>query len=116
MPYEITNTQRSASIIRIADAGTTTVALANLAVDANETVTSANIRRLTWSTNGSIQITRNSVPLLMLHNAGTMMLDELNHSLANNNTSSIVITVNTGGSIVMEVTKSATYATALTGM
>ena len=116
MPYEITNTQRSASIIRVADAGTANVFLANLAVDANETVSSANIRRLTWSTNGSIQITRNAVPLLMLHNAGTMMLDELNHSLANNNTSNIVITINTGGSIVMEVTKSATYATALTGM
>ena len=36
MAFEITNTQRSASIIRVADAGTTTVALANLAVDANE--------------------------------------------------------------------------------
>lgn len=116
MPFEITNTKRSASVIRVVDPGTTTVALANLASDANETVASANIRRLTWSTNGNIQIVRNSVPLLMLHNAGTMFLDELNHSLANNNTSSIVITVNTGGSLVMEVTKSATYATELTGM
>ena len=116
MAFDITNTNRSSSIIRVVDAGTTNVFLANLSSGANETVTAANIRRLTWSTNGSIQITRNSVPLLMLHNAGTMMLDELNHSLANNNTQSIVITVNTGGSIVMEVTKTATYATALTGM
>ena len=116
MPFEITNTQRSASIIRVADVGTTTVLLANLSVDANETVTSANIRRLTWSTNGNIQIIRNSVPVLMLHNSGTMLLDELNHSVANNNGSSIVITINTGGSMVMEVTKVATYATALTGM
>jgi hypothetical protein len=116
MPFEITNTQRSASIIRVADVGTTTVSLANLSVDANETVTSANIRRLTWSTNGNIQIIRNSVPVLMLHNSGTMLLDELNHSVANNNGSSIVITINTGGSMVMEVTKVATYATALTGM
>ena len=30
MPFEITNTQRSASIIRVADVGTTTVFLANL--------------------------------------------------------------------------------------
>jgi hypothetical protein len=116
MPFEITNTQRSASIIRVADAGTTTVALANLAFDANETVSAANIRRLTWSTNGNIQIIRNSVPVLMLHNSGTMMLDELNHSVANNNASPIVITIATGGSMVMEVTKVATYATALTGM
>jgi hypothetical protein len=116
MPFEITNTQRSASIIRVVDVGTTTVALANLAINANETVTSANIRRLTWSTNGNIQIIRNSVPVLMLHNSGTMMLDELNHTVANNNTSPIVITINTGGSVVMEVTKAATYATELTGM
>jgi hypothetical protein len=116
MPYEITNTQRSASIIRVADAGTATVSLANLAVDANETVSAANIRRLTWSTNGNIQIIRNSVPVLMLHNSGTMMLDELNHSVANNNASPIVITIATGGSIVMEVTKVASYTTALTGM
>ena len=116
MPFEITNTQRSASIIRVVDAGTTTVSLANLAFDANETVSSANIRRLTWSTNGNIQIIRNSVPVLMLHNSGTMMIDELNHSVANNSGSSIVITINTGGSMVMEVTKVATYATALTGM
>jgi len=116
MPFEITNTQRSASIIRVADAGTTTVSLANLAFDANESVSSANIRRLTWSTNGNIQIIRNSIPVLMLHNSGTMMLDELNHSVANNNGSSIVITINTGGSMVMEVTKSATYANTLVGM
>ena len=116
MPFEITNTQRSASIIRVADVGTTTVFLANLSVNANETVSSANIRRLTWSTNGNIQIIRNSVPILMLHNSGTMLLDELNHSVANNNGSSIVITIATGGSIVMEVTKVATYTTELTGM
>ena len=116
MPFEITNTQRSASIIRVVDVGTTTVSLANLAFDANESVSSANIRRLTWSTNGNIQIIRNSIPVLMLHNSGTMMLDELNHSVANNNGSSIVITINTGGSMVMEVTKSATYANTLVGM
>jgi len=116
MAFEITNTLRSASIIRVVDASTANVFLANLAVNANETVSSANIRRLTWSTNGSIQITRNAVSILMLHNSGTMMLDELNHSVANNNTSNIVITINTGGSVVMEVTKTATYATELTGM
>jgi hypothetical protein len=116
MPFEITNTQRSASIIRVVDVGTTSVTIANLAFDANETVSSANIRRLTWSTNGNIQILRSSVPILTLHNSGTMMLDELNHTVANTNTSPINITINTGGSIVMEVTKVATYTTPLTGM
>jgi hypothetical protein len=31
------------------------------------------------------------------------------HSLANNNTQSIVVTINTGGSFIMEVSKVATY-------
>ena len=112
MAFEITNTNRSSSIIRVNDAGTTTVYLANLSSGANETITSANIRKVAWSTNGSIQIVRNSVPILQLHNAGVIQFDELNHVIANNNTQSIVITVNTGGSLVMEVTKEATYATA----
>jgi len=116
MPFEITNTQRSASIIRVVNSGAETISLANLAFNANETVSSASIRRLTWSTNGNIQIVRNSVPILMLHNSGTMMLDELNHSIANNDTSSIVVTINTGGSIVLEVTKVASYANVLTEM
>ncbi len=115
MPFEITNTTRSSSIIRVVDAGTTTVSLANLASNANETVTAVNIRKVAWSTNGSITIIRNSVPILALHNTGVIQYDELNHSIANNNGQSIVITIVTGGSMVMEVTKDATYANALTG-
>jgi hypothetical protein len=44
MPFEITNTLRSSSIIRVEGTGTTTVALANLSVNANETVSAANIK------------------------------------------------------------------------
>jgi len=115
MAHEVINTKRSSSIIRFVDAGAT-VSLANLAYDANETVTAANIRKLAWSTNGSIQIARNGVNLFTLHNAGQISLDEFNYSVANNNTQSIVVTINTGGSLVLEVTKEATYATPLTGM
>lgn len=115
MSFEITNTQRSASIIRVAEVGTATITLANLSSNANETVSAANIRRLTWSTNGSIQIVRNSVPLLMLYNSGTMMLDELNHSITTSSNTSFVITIASGGSLVMEVTKDATYANSLIG-
>ncbi len=116
MAVEITNTNRSSSIIRVVDAGSANISLANLSSGANETITAANIRKVAWSTNGHITIVRNSVPILALHNTGTIHYDELNHSVANNNTSNIVITINTGGSIVMEVTKVATYATELTGM
>jgi hypothetical protein len=115
MPFELINSIRSSSIIRIEGTGTTTVALANLSVNANETVTSANIKRINWSTNGSIQIVRNSVPIASLHGTGEMRLDEYGYSIANNSASSIVITVNTGGTVVLEVSKETTYATALTG-
>jgi len=115
MPFELINSIRSPSIIRIEGTGTTTVALANLSASANETVTSASIKRINWSTNGNIQIVRSSVPIVSLHNTGEMRLDEYGYSIANNNTSSIVITINTGGTVVLEVSKEATYATALTG-
>ena len=115
MPFELINSIRSPSIIRIEGTGTTTVALANLSVNANETVTAANIKRINWSTNGNIQIVRNSVPIASLHGTGEMRLDEYGYSIANNSTSSIVITVNTGGTVVLEVSKETTYATALTG-
>jgi hypothetical protein len=115
MPFELINSIRSPSIIRIEGTGTTTVALANLSVNANETVTAANIKRINWSTNGNIQIVRNSVPIASLHGTGEMRLDEYGYSIANNNTSSIVITVNTGGTVVLEVSKETTYANSLIG-
>ena len=115
MPFELINSIRSPSIIRIEGTGTTTVALANLSVNANETVTAANIKRINWSTNGNSQIVRNSVPIASLHGTGEMRLDEYGYSIANNSASSIVITVNTGGTVVLEVSKETTYANSLIG-
>ena len=115
MPFELINSIRSPSIIRIEGTGTTTVALANLSVNANETVTAANIKKINWSTNGNIQIVRNSVPIASLHGTGEMRLDEYGYSIANNSASSIVITVNTGGTVVLEVSKETTYANSLIG-
>jgi hypothetical protein len=114
MAFEYINTLRSASIARIVDTGTT-IALANLSTGANETVTAANIRKIAWSTNGNIQIVRNSVPILTLHNSGSIAFDDLNTTVANNNTQPIVVTINTGGFVVLELTKEATYTTATGG-
>jgi hypothetical protein len=111
MAFEYINTLRSASIARIIDTGTT-IALANLSSGANETITAANIRKVAWSTNGSIQIVRNSVPILTLHNSGSIAFDDLNTTVANNNTQPIVVTINTGGFVLLELTKEATYTTA----
>ena len=89
MAFEYINTLRSASIARVIDTGTT-IALANLSTGANETITAASIRKVAWSTNGSIQITRNSVPILTLHNSGSIQFDDLNTTIANNSTQPIV--------------------------
>lgn len=115
MAYEITNALRSASIIRVVD-GTATIPVANLAVYANEVVTAASIKRVMWSTNGTITIVRNTQPILTLHGSGDMRLSDSGHSIANNATSDLVITVSTSGSVVLEVTKQATYTTPLEGM
>ena len=110
MAFQIFNTLRGTSIITGCDAGTATIALTDLRANATtETVSSADVRRISWSTNGSINITRNVFPLLALHNAGEMRFDEFAASINSNNTSSLVFTITTGGSFVMEIAKVATY-------
>ena len=115
MPVEIKNTLRGTSTIRAIDAGSYTVSLANLSSNVDETVNSANIKRVMWSSNGYVQIVRNSVPILNLSGGGRMDFDNFGHSIANNNTQSIDITIVTGGTVILEVSKDAAYANALTG-
>ena len=116
MAYEITNTVRGPSIIRVVDPGTVTLNIANLAFNANETITGASIKRVMWSTNGAITIARNSTPVLQLHGQGDMVLPEIGHTIANTNTGTIAITIATGGTAIIELTKTADYTTALTGI
>jgi len=117
MATEITNTLRSSSIIRVTGASTATITLANLSSNVGvETVNSAAIKRVMWSTNGNITITRNSDVLLQLYGSGDFKLSDIGHTLSKENTSSIVITVTTGGTIFAEVTKQTTYSPGLIGM
>ena len=110
MAFQIYNTLRGSSIITGCDPGTGTITLNDLRANTTtETVSAADIRRISWSTNGSITLTRNGFPLLALHNAGEMRFDEFAAAINSNNTSSMVITIATGGSFVMEVSKTATY-------
>lgn len=107
---EVINSVKGSSIIRVADAGTATITLNNLrAKPTTETVTAASIRKVTWSTNGNISVVRNGNTILALHNSGEMDFQSYGYSAANNDTANIVITITTGGSIVMEVSKTATY-------
>jgi hypothetical protein len=107
---EITNTLRGPSIIRVAEPGTATITLNDLRANpTTETVSSFDIKRVTWSTNGDIQIVRNGATILSLHNAGEMRFDDFGHSIAKNSACSMSIIVASGGSLVMEVSKQATY-------
>ena len=116
MPIEIANSLRSTSIIRVEGVGTYYANISDLSANtAQETVTAVNIKKINWSTNGNISITRNSNTIATLHNAGEIRCDEWGHAIANNNTANLVITVVTGGTLFLEVNKTATYSPSLTG-
>ena len=72
--------------------------------------------RVMWSTNGAITIARNGTTVMQLHNAGDMVLTELGQTLANTPTGTIGITITTGGTALVELSKTATYTTDLTGI
>jgi hypothetical protein len=116
MPIEISNSLRAPSVIRVDGIGTYYANLESLAVNANEVVSAASIKRISWSTNGNIQIVRNAHNIASLHNAGHFNCVEWGHSIANNSSSNVVITIATGGTVFLEVSKTATYTTPLTGM
>jgi len=114
MAIEIINTLRSASVIRCVDPGPYTIELTGLRKNTTtETVTSASIKKLVWSSNGYITVARglNSVNtnILQLSGSGEMNLDELGYSIANVSTGNVIVTIATGGTIVMELSKTATY-------
>lgn len=116
MAYEITNARRGTSIIRAEAPGTYTITLNALSTNTSiETVTDASIKRVNWSSNGHIHISRGATPNLMLslYNSGEMRFDDYGYSMANGSTGNIVITIATGGSVVLEVSKAATYSTDL---
>ena len=119
MAFEITNQLRSPSIIRVEGASTVNVNISQLSTNtALETVVSANIKRIAWSTGDNIVIGRHGasntlIILATLFNSGQMNFDELGTSLANTNTGNVTVTINTSGTVILEVSKNTTYSTDL---
>jgi hypothetical protein len=111
MPTEIKNSFKSSSIISVID-GTLTANLADLARDETETVIFADIKRVMWSTNTAITVTRNGTILLDLFNSGDMRFSDYGYSLSANNNFPIVISA-TSGTIILEVTKESTFSPSL---
>mgnify|MGYP003385119723 CR=1 FL=1 len=112
MAYEVINKVKGRSTIRCVDAGTYTITLNDLRANSNiETVLSASMTDVSWSTSGYISIVRNSVPQLNLFNSGSMTNVDgiLPNAGANNNTQSLVITINAGGSVIVNMSKLGSY-------
>ena len=116
MAYEIINSLRSSSIIRVTGAGFANVQLANLSTSANETIISASIKRVMWSTGGTVSVERGGETLLTLYGNGDLKPSESGYVIANNSTSNMNVSIATGGTAILEVTKEATYTTPLTGI
>ena len=122
MPFEIINAVRAKSTIRIVGgAANTAINLNTLSAQTGETVTEAAIARVSASTNGIYRIYRgnNSSGTLILEISTpiNLVLYEYDITFANNATANIWVEhTGTAGSLIMQVTKSATYSPALTGM
>jgi len=114
MSHEITNTKRGSSVVRCVDPGVYTIELTDLRGNpTNEVVSAAVIKKMAWSTNGSIQISRClasvNTALISLHGQGTIELSDLGHAVANTNTGNVAITIATGGTIFLELSKVSTF-------
>lgn len=110
MPIEYSNTLRGTSVIRIEGIGTNYINLTDLRANTTtENVTAFDIKRLYWSTNGNIMVVRNGVNIVTLHNTGEMRVDDLGYVFANSRTSNANVIVTTGGTLIMEIGKEATY-------
>jgi len=110
MAYEIINTTRGSSIVRVVDVSTANLTLNQFRGDpTTERVVGLAIRKLNWSTNGTIEVTRDGAQLFKLSGSGEMRLDDYGGSVANTASGNLSVQIFTGGCIVMEVSKKATY-------
>ena len=121
MAYEIVNSLRSKSLVRIVGNTATTITLSDLAKNNTETVTSAAVAQASGVTDGVWRIYRgddaNGVLLLELPSFSHYVFYEFDISLANSATSNVFIT-NSGtcGTLILQLAKNATYDPPLTGV
>ncbi len=122
MAYEITNTLRSRSVVRVTGNTATRINLSQLSVNTQiETVETASINHIITSTDGVWRIYRGNdasgVLIFELFDGADLPLNTYDISVANAATSNIYVTNSgTGGTLILSVTKQATYTPALEGM
>lgn len=115
MAYEIVNSLRSKSLVRIVGNTATTITLSELAKDNTETVTAASIAQASGVTDGVWRIYRGNdasgVLLLELPAFSHYTFYEFDISLANSATSNIYVTNSgTAGTMILQLAKTATYS------
>ena len=121
MSYEIVNQTKSKSVIRVVGTGNQLITLAELSKSANETITGATIATVLASTNGTWKVYRGNdatgTLVLELPGGADWPLSQMDIAVANSATSNLYVT-NSGsnGTLILTVTKSATYATPLEGI
>ena len=118
MPYEILNTKRSRSVIRVVGNTATQINLSALAKDAEETITAAAITHAICSTDGKFNVYRgdntSGTLVLEIFDGSDWPLAQYDVTVANSSTSNIHITNSgTGGTLILVVNKTATYSTDL---
>ena len=117
MAYEIINTLRSRSIIRVTGNTATRINLSALSANSSlETVNSASLTHVITATDGKWVIYRGndaSGPVLLsLFGSNDLPLSVYDVALANGATSNIFVTNSgTDGSLIMQFSKVATYST-----
>lgn len=119
MPYEILNSIRSKSVIRLTGNTATRINIASLSTNTSiETVTGATIATVISSTDGFWKIYRGNDAtgnlVLDLEGSNYLPFTQSDIAIANGASSNIYVTNSgTGGTLIIQLTKTATYSTNL---
>lgn len=122
MAYEIVNTLRSRSVLRVTGNTATRINLSQLSVNTQiETVETASINHVISSTDGIWRVYRGNdatgTLILELFDGTDLPLNTYDISFANSSTSNIYVTNSgTGGTLVLSLTKQASYNPPLEGI
>lgn len=122
MAYEIVNTLRSRSVLRVTGNTATRINLSQLSTNTQiETVETASINHVISSTDGIWRIYRGDdatgTLILELFDGADLPLNTYDISFANSSTSNIYVTNSgTGGTLVLSLTKQASYNPPLEGI
>jgi hypothetical protein len=115
MSYEITNSIRSRSMVRITGNTAVRINLSSLSSNTtNETIVSADIAQASGVTDGIWRIYRGNDAtgqlVLELPDFSHYQFYEFDCSVANNNTSNVYVTNSgTAGTLILQLSKQATY-------